>query len=223
MGVTVWVRRAVPDAGPGAVWQARPGNLGELAPLRRSLRTALAEGGLPAGADRGERLLMVCEELVSNALRHGRHPVDVTVTETARGWLLAVSDAAGDRLPVRALDRDPRHGGLGLPLVGRICPEHGFSIEGDRKIVWARVPYLERLPVQRVRQATARSIELVVRTTETAAEIAATLDELSARAGADDRPIAASAYRMAAVRARLESERGRWMTIASTARSARNS
>jgi hypothetical protein len=65
----------------------------------------------------------------------------VVVTQTGRSWLLEVSDAAPDREPAPAVDRDPALGGLGLPLVAMICAAHGWTVEGGRKVVWARVDY----------------------------------------------------------------------------------
>jgi hypothetical protein len=87
---------------------------------------------------------MVVEYLVSNALRHGRAAVRVSVLAHDVGWLTAVSDAATDRPPVPALDRDPAYGGMGLSLVARLGRVHGWAVDGDRKVVWARGPYLER-------------------------------------------------------------------------------
>jgi signal transduction histidine kinase len=69
------------------VWHEQPGSTAALAGLRHRLRTALDDEVLPTGADDGERLLLVVEELVSNALRHGRSPAQVSVTAHALGWL----------------------------------------------------------------------------------------------------------------------------------------
>ena len=84
-------------------------------------------------------LLLTYEELVSNAVRHGRPPVLVQVTTSARAWFIDVSDGAGDEAPTPAVDRDPAHGGLGLHVVARLTSEHGWSVEGSLKHVWARV------------------------------------------------------------------------------------
>ncbi|WP_169063822.1 ATP-binding protein [Geodermatophilus dictyosporus] len=84
-------------------------------------------------------LLLVYEELTSNGLRHGRSPVHVRVTATGGGWLVDVIDAAVEQPPATAGDRDPADGGLGLPLVARLCRAHGWTVEDGRKHVWARV------------------------------------------------------------------------------------
>jgi len=108
------------------------------------LRVALSHGGRPAAAtdDDLDRLLLAFEELVSNGLRHGRAPVEAAVTTSETGWLLEVSDGAGDSGPVPAVGRDAALGGLGLYLVAQLCGSHGWSTQDDgRKIVWARLDF----------------------------------------------------------------------------------
>ena len=145
MSESLWGRRARPDPGPEACpvghWQ--PALLSDLTVDRRELAAALHHGGRPDGGDpaalgdAAERLLLAYEELASNAVRHGHPPVHVTVTAFGGSWLLDVSDAAPDRPPTPAHDRDAAHGGLGLYLVARICSTHGWWSAAGRKSVWA--------------------------------------------------------------------------------------
>ncbi len=145
MSASPWAHRTSlirdPDSSPVGRW--RPATLAELTASRRQLSAALHDGARPAAAaeDAVQRLLLAFEELASNALRHGGLPIEVALTRTGRSWLLEVSDAAADRAPAPAVDRDPALGGLGLPLVATICAAHGWTVEGDRKVVWARVDY----------------------------------------------------------------------------------
>jgi hypothetical protein len=215
MGVSVWASLPLPAPPPDrtVIWHEQPGCTAALAGLRRGLRSALDDGALPTGADKGERLLLVVEELVSNALRHGRSPVQVSVSAHDMGWLVAVSDTAIDRPPTPALDRDPAHGGMGLSLVARMGRVHGWAVEGDRKIVWARVPYLERLEAGRVREATGRARTLTARLAETASRVARTLDALASQADTAGRTDFARSCRGRAARARLEAERMRWTIL----------
>jgi anti-sigma regulatory factor (Ser/Thr protein kinase) len=153
MTEVLWGRRPRPEPGPdvSAVWRAEPVTPAELTALRVGLRTALADGARPAGAtdDDIERLLLAYEELASNGLRHGRAPVQVTVTTTGSGWLLEVSDAAADRPPHPAVGRDASQGGLGLYLVARLCAAHGWATRGGRKFVWAQIDFASARAAQR--------------------------------------------------------------------------
>jgi signal transduction histidine kinase len=140
MSETPWPHRPPPELGsPADVrWTADVETLPGLTALRRRLRTAVTEGFAPVCAedDDAEWLLLVFEELTSNALRHGRPPVQVSITTTTNGWLLDVGDAAPGLPPTPAVERDPREGGLGLHLVARLCASHGWLVEEDRKHVW---------------------------------------------------------------------------------------
>jgi hypothetical protein len=213
----VWTRRPAPAPAPGAVeaWRGQPRTLAELSRSRAQLRAALGSGALPSGADDGERLLLVFEELVSNGLRHGRPPVRVTVTSACTSWLLVVSDGAADQPPVHAVDRDAAHGGMGLDLVAGLSGAHGWAVEGDRKVVWARIAYatapdpsLER----RVRAARARARDLAAGLSATAALVEATLHGLAVAAAAGGRPDAARSCRAGAECARRVAEQARLMS-----------
>ena len=145
MSLPSWTHRAPPlrDTRSAVVGRWHPGTLAELSAARHQLGAALHDGSRPAGTAAGavQRLLLVFEELASNALRHGRLPVEVTVTRTGRSWLLEVSDAAGEDAPTPAADRDPALGGLGLPLVATISAAHGWTAVGARKVVWASMDF----------------------------------------------------------------------------------
>jgi signal transduction histidine kinase len=145
-----WLRRPLPDPGTDVVpvGQWRPVTLRELTTSRLQLNAALHDGARPPAAEEGavERLLSTYEELVSNALRHGRPPVEVSVFRTGHYWLLQVSDAAADTPPTPAVGRDAAQGGLGLPLVAQLSGAHGWTVEGDRKVVWARIDFTRAEP-----------------------------------------------------------------------------
>jgi anti-sigma regulatory factor (Ser/Thr protein kinase) len=132
-----------PDASGGRVGRWAPVHPADVTSSRLQLTAALHDGTRPPGAVEGavERLVLAFEELASNAVRHGRAPVEVVVTTLAdRAWLLAVSDAAGNLPPAPAIGRDAALGGLGLHLVAEITDAHGWTRTADgRKTVWARI------------------------------------------------------------------------------------
>ncbi len=137
----VWAQRPSPDVrGQAATtWTWEITRPAELTAARCALRDDLSGAALPAGADPDDvdRLLLAFEELASNGLRHSRAPITVTVTGTAGGWLIDVSDTRPDRPPVPAVDRDPALGGLGLHLIARLSATHGWWVRSGRKHVWA--------------------------------------------------------------------------------------
>src|SRR3954463_11491802 len=141
MSTTAWPQRPPePVTDLAARWEGTPGTPADLAGIRRELRAAVRHRPWPTSDEADlERLLLIVEELASNGLRHGRPPVRVVVTADSTGCLLDVSDAAADRPPALARDRDPAAGGLGLPLVARLSAGHGWTGHGERKHVWARI------------------------------------------------------------------------------------
>jgi signal transduction histidine kinase len=156
------------------------------------------------------------EELASNGLRHGRPPVQVTVTAAGSGWLLEVRDTATGRPPAPAVDRDAALGGMGLHLVARLSRAHGWAVDGDGKIVWAHIGYrppVARPSPQRIRAATGRARDLVAGLAVTEARIAVTLQRLAADAEVEGRAERARAYRAAAERAQRDAEQARRMSL----------
>jgi anti-sigma regulatory factor (Ser/Thr protein kinase) len=141
-----WARTARQERVPGAHVLGRwsPTRAADVTAGRRQLAAALHDGSRPVGATEGgvERLLLAFEELVSNAVRHGRSPIEVLVTVIGSCWLLEVTDAAEGTPPIPDQERDAALGGLGLGLVAQISGAHGWEPLGDgRKVVWAQVDY----------------------------------------------------------------------------------
>jgi two-component sensor histidine kinase len=133
-----WDERGLPELPGGAAclgeWQLR--DPAALTRARHELGVLLGRQAVPSRADT-EGLLLAFEELASNGVRHGQGPVTVRVLCSSTGWLIDVVDAAVDRPPVLAVDRDPSFGGMGLRMVALLCPAHGWSVSGGAKHVWA--------------------------------------------------------------------------------------
>src|SRR5690349_14883758 len=98
-----WARSPRPARGPElrVLGRWRPSRAADVTAGRLQLDAALHDGARPSGAAEGgvERLLLAFEELVSNAVRHGRPPIEVMVTAAGHFWLLEVTDAAGSSPP----------------------------------------------------------------------------------------------------------------------------
>ncbi|WP_369138100.1 ATP-binding protein [Modestobacter versicolor] len=138
---TGWARQPPPDSSHAtSAWTWVLTRPGDLTAARGQLRAASTGDQLPRAADDDvERLLLAFEELASNALRHGRAPVQVRVAACREGWLVDATDGDVDRSPVPAVDRDPALGGLGLHLIARLAALVGWEVVGARKHVWACV------------------------------------------------------------------------------------
>ena len=117
-----------------------PHTAADLTAARLQLSEVASAVARPAG-EAAERLELVFEELVSDALRHGGGRVEVIVHAAGSGRLLQVVDAAGDSPPTTpAIDRDAALGGLGLYLVARLSSAHGWTpTDAGGKVVWAHV------------------------------------------------------------------------------------
>jgi two-component sensor histidine kinase len=126
----------------GQVWCQELHSLAELARLRSRLRLTLTGSATVLHPERehwSERLVLVADELTSNALRHGGAPVATALSREGNHWLLAVSDSSTDVPPAPAQGRDPGLGGFGLYLVADLSLRHGWFVGRGTKTVWAEV------------------------------------------------------------------------------------
>lgn len=124
------------------IWCQELSHLAELAKPRARLRTTLTGSSTVERPERehwSERMVLIADELASNALRHARPPVAVALSRLAARWLVTVSDTATDLPPEPAQGRDPGLGGFGLYVVADLSAAHGWSRERGQKSVWAVV------------------------------------------------------------------------------------
>jgi len=139
--VALW-RSAPLPSGFHEHWCQELGTLAELAKLRARLRTTLTGSATVVDPQRehwSERLVLIADELTSNALRHGGSPVGTALSSAGHQWLLAVSDTSPDVPPTPARGRDPGQGGFGLYLVADLAARHGWTRRPAMKTVWAVV------------------------------------------------------------------------------------
>jgi hypothetical protein len=135
----LWPVAPPPPSSP--CWSWAPRGLAELPAVRRELRRSLADepmnGPQEHCEDLYDRMVLLLDELLSNALRHGAAPVAADVRRVGGAWLLMVSDRAARMPPHPDPDRDPARGGLGLRLVSELANAYGWCSDGRRKHVWA--------------------------------------------------------------------------------------
>jgi len=123
-------------------WRQELRSLAELARLRARVRASLTGSSTVARPEQehwSERLVLIADELTSNALRHGGSPVATALASRGGQWLLTVTDSSLEVPPEPAKGRDPGLGGFGLYLVADLSAQHGWSPGDDSKTVWAVV------------------------------------------------------------------------------------
>jgi hypothetical protein len=140
--VALWQQSRLPQ-GFGELWCQHLASLAELASLRARLRQTLTGSSVVVQPERehwSERLVLIADELTSNALRHGGAPVATALSRTGDQWLVAVSDTSTEAPPAPAVGRDPGLGGFGLYMVADLSARHGWCVARGTKTVWAVVP-----------------------------------------------------------------------------------
>ncbi|PZA21711.1 ATP-binding protein [Modestobacter versicolor] len=136
-----WVAARPPEGVDCRTWSPR--HVRDLPGVRRQFRAWVTDAVADSPqlrANRIEESVLALDELMSNALRHGRAPVDVEVCTSEGGVLLSVADRAAEDPPRPTSTRDPSHGGMGLGMVADFALDCGWFATGDHKVVWAVMP-----------------------------------------------------------------------------------
>jgi signal transduction histidine kinase len=139
--VALWQATRLPH-GFSELWCQELHSLAELAALRARMRSALTGRPTVERPERehwSERLVLIADELTSNALRHGDAPVAAALSRAGDDWMIAVSDSSTYVPPTPAEGRDPGLGGFGLYLVADLAVRHGWQRARGAKTVWAVV------------------------------------------------------------------------------------
>jgi CheY-like chemotaxis protein len=107
--------------------------LGSVSRARRFLLRTLAEWDCPIDVDAAE---LICSELVTNAVLHGRSPALVRLLRRPPGLRLEVQDRSPASPAPRQADDDDE-GGRGLALVSVLAAAWGVDPAEVGKTVWA--------------------------------------------------------------------------------------
>lgn len=123
-------------------WAWSPAQEADLDVVHREFRGYAMELllGRPGGERAVEDAMVALQALMTNALRHGGPPIEVTVGSLESGLLLVVKDGAGDAPPAprSAEDTTERRG---LRVVADASESRGWCPEpAGGKSVWAFVP-----------------------------------------------------------------------------------
>jgi anti-sigma regulatory factor (Ser/Thr protein kinase) len=109
----------------------------DLRRLRRDLAARAADAGLPAGSEPAlEDFLLAVDEMTTNALRHGRPPVDLRLWADDKRLVCTVTDR-GAGLQDPFIGYGPAHGndlslgGMGLWLARQLCDHVDISVADD--------------------------------------------------------------------------------------------
>ncbi|MGJ5896666.1 ATP-binding protein [Streptomyces niveiscabiei] len=118
---------------------------------RTDCRKFLLTCGIPVDDDFADELTLVVDELVTNAVTHGRVPgttgrqVRLTVSRDGDLFRVEVRDTQSDRMPELQKAGDDEDRGRGLALVDSLASTWGVVSEVIGKTVWAE----KVLPSQR--------------------------------------------------------------------------
>jgi signal transduction histidine kinase len=132
-----WVKAAVPSGTRVGRW-----SVPDCHAMRRVRAEVTAEA--PGGTDPSlttspaRRIELVFSELVSNALRHGGAPVQVSLFRVDGRWLIDVADGSPTPPAPRVAGRFDK-GGRGLLIISRLADRCGWTTVNGVKHVWAEV------------------------------------------------------------------------------------
>ena len=89
------------------------------------------------GEEDGEVAVLLVSELVTNAILHGRAPLELRAHAAGAGVRVEVHDHEPSRPPVLRHDEDlTEPGGRGLQLVDTLADRWGWAENDNGKVVW---------------------------------------------------------------------------------------
>lgn len=81
---------------------------------------------------------LLASELVTNAVRHAKGDVGISLRLESDRLRVAVSDSS-DKLPIMSNLAETRDGGWGLHIVDRLASSWGLEADGEGKTIWCEV------------------------------------------------------------------------------------
>jgi anti-sigma regulatory factor (Ser/Thr protein kinase) len=105
---------------------------------RRLVTQALSSQPEPVTEQVQRRALLATSELVANAIRHARTPLDLEIRRTVDGWLVAVTDGEAAAPQPRKVDH-MAESGRGLLIVHRSSDRNGWVPTSQGKVVWVEL------------------------------------------------------------------------------------
>lgn len=83
--------------------------------------------------------LLILTELMANAVRHGRGPVEVVLSRQPDGVRVEVADTGPGRVRASSASTNPGTSGRGLLIVDALSSGWGVRYGRAHKVVWADV------------------------------------------------------------------------------------
>ena len=103
---------------------------------RHALVRQLQAWGLDGRAD---DFALIASEMITNAVRYGKGPLEVVLKTSEDSIRIEVSDCVTDELPTPRVSADDEPGGRGLLLIEALASDWGVIVTSGVKTVWAEL------------------------------------------------------------------------------------
>lgn len=108
---------------------------------RQSVQRQLEAWGLD---DMVDDVLLVVSELITNAIRYGKHPIELRLRISDEHARVEVYDSNTADLPTQKDATEEDFTGRGMPIVDALTAKWGVAVATGKKMVWADMPLPHR-------------------------------------------------------------------------------